>query len=60
MDLGGRDYLGLALQDTCNSGRQIGLTIMAVGKMICMTGGHVNAFGRIADEPDEVLKAVRV
>ncbi len=32
---------------------------MAVGKMICMTGGHGNAFGRIADGSDEVLKAVR-
>ncbi|GIT02795.1 MAG: hypothetical protein CM1200mP28_00540 [Deltaproteobacteria bacterium] len=27
--------------------------------MICMTGGHGNAFGRVADGPGEVLKAVR-
>ena len=32
---------------------------MAAGKMVCMTGGHGNVFGRIADGQDEVLKAVR-
>ena len=58
-DLGGRDYLEFAVRDACNSGKQFGPTIMAAGKMICMTGGHGNAFGRIADGPDEVLKAVR-
>ncbi|MBC8257981.1 MAG: amidohydrolase family protein [SAR324 cluster bacterium] len=58
-DLGGRDYLEFAVRDACNSGRQLGPTIMAAGRMICMTGGHGNAFGRIADGPDEVLKAVR-
>ena len=58
-DLGGRDYLEFAVRDACNSGKQLGPTIMAAGKMICMTGGHGNAFGRIADGPDEVLKAVR-
>ena len=58
-DLGGRDYLEFAVRDACNSGRQLGPTIMAAGKMICMTGGHGNVFGRIADGPDEVLKAVR-
>ena len=58
-DLGGRDYLEFAVRDACNSDRQLGPTIMAAGKMICMTGGHGNVFGRIADGPDEVLKAVR-
>ena len=58
-DLGGRDYFEFAVRDACNSGRQLGPTIMAAGKMICMTGGHGNVFGRIADGPDEVLKAVR-
>jgi len=58
-DLGGRDYLEFAVRDACNSGEQIGPTILAAGKMICMTGGHGNAFGRIADGSNEVLKAVR-
>ena len=58
-DLGGRDFLEFAVRDACNSGRQTGPTIRAAGRMICMTGGHGNAFGRVADGPDEVLKAVR-
>ena len=58
-DLGGRDFLEFAVRDACNSGHQLGPTIMAAGKMVCMTGGHGNVFGRIADGPDEVLKAVR-
>ena len=58
-DLGGRDFLEFAVRDACNSGRQTGPTIKAAGRMICMTGGHRNAFGRVADGPDEVLKAVR-
>ena len=58
-DLGGRDFLEFAVRDACNSGQQLGPTIMAAGKMVCMTGGHGNIFGRIADGPDEVLKAVR-
>ena len=58
-DLGGRDFLEFSVRDACNSGKQLGPTILAAGKMICMTGGHGNVFGRIADGPDEVLKAVR-
>jgi len=58
-DLGGRDFLEFAVRDACNSRRQLGPTIKAAGRMICMTGGHGNIFGRIADGPDEVLKAVR-
>jgi len=58
-DLGGRDFLEFAVRDACNSGRQMGPTIKAAGRMICMTGGHGNVFGRIADGEDEVLKAVR-
>ncbi len=58
-DLGGLDYLELAVRDYCNSGRQLGPTIRAAGKFICMTGGHGNRIGRIADGPDEVVKAVR-
>ncbi len=58
-DLGGRDYLEFSVRDACNSGKQLGPTVLAAGKMICMTGGHGNAFGRIADGSNEVLKAVR-
>jgi imidazolonepropionase-like amidohydrolase len=58
-DLGGKDFLEFAVRDACNSGRQLGPTILAAGQMICMTGGHGNAFGRVADGPSEVIKAVR-
>jgi imidazolonepropionase-like amidohydrolase len=58
-DCGGQNYLEFAVRDACNAGRQRGPTIRAAGRMICMTGGHGNRFGRIADGVDEVIKAVR-
>lgn len=58
-DCGGKDYLEFAVRDACNSGQQLGPTIRAAGRMICMTGGHGNRLGRIADGVDEVIKAVR-
>ena len=58
-DLGGRDFLEFAVRDACNSGEQFGPTIRAAGQIICMTGGHGNQHGRVADGPDEVIKAVR-
>lgn len=58
-DCGGKDYLEFAVRDACNEGRQLGPTIRASGRVICMTGGHGNRNGRIADGPDEVVKAVR-
>ena len=32
---------------------------MASGKVFCVTGGHCNRNGRVADGVDEVIKAVR-
>lgn len=58
-DCGGRNYLEFPIRDACNSGRFLGPNIMASGRMICMTGGHGNEAGRIADGCDEVVKAVR-
>ncbi len=58
-DCGGKDYLEFAVRDACNDGRQLGPTIRASGKVICMTGGHGNRNGRVADGVDEVVKAVR-
>lgn len=58
-DCGGRNYLEFPVRDACNSGRFLGPNIMASGRMICMTGGHGNRSGRIADGCDEVVKAVR-
>ncbi len=58
-DCGGMDHLEFAVRDACNSGRQLGPTIRAAGRMICMTGGHGNFIGRVADGVDDVVKAVR-
>ena len=58
-DCGGREYQEFAVRDACNEGRFPGPTIRAAGKMICMTGGHGNRIGRVADGPVEVVKAVR-
>ncbi len=58
-DCGGKDYLEFAARDACNSGRFPGPTIRAAGRMVCMTGGHGNRYGRVADGVDEVVKAVR-
>ena len=58
-DCGGREYQEFAVRDACNEGRFQGPTVLAAGKMICMTGGHGNRMGRVADGVDEVVKAVR-
>ncbi len=58
-DCGGREFQEFAVRDACNDGRFQGPTILAAGQVICMTGGHGNRIGRVADGVDEVVKAVR-
>lgn len=58
-DCGGKDFLELAVRDACNAGRQLGPSILCSGRAICMTGGHGNRNGRVADGVEEVVKAVR-
>jgi imidazolonepropionase-like amidohydrolase len=58
-DCGGKNYLEFPVRDACNGGSVLGPTIRASGKVICMTGGHGNRSGRIADGVDDVVKAVR-
>jgi imidazolonepropionase-like amidohydrolase len=58
-DLGGRDYVELAVRDAIRSGLVPGPRILAAGRGICMTGGHGWWFGREADGPVEVRRAVR-
>ncbi len=58
-DCGGKDYLEFAVRDACNAKLFSGPTVRAAGRMICMTGGHGNRIGRIADGVDDVVKAVR-
>ncbi len=58
-DCGGKNYLEFAVRDACNNRTFPGPNIHAAGRMICMTGGHGNRIGRVADGVDEVVKAVR-
>ncbi|RZA13586.1 MAG: amidohydrolase family protein, partial [Lysobacteraceae bacterium] len=58
-DCGGVDHVEFAVRDACNAGRFLGPYIRVSGKVICMTGGTKWKIGRVADGPDEVVKAVR-
>ena len=58
-DCGGKDYLEFGVRDAIARGIFAGPTIKAAGRMICMTGGHGNRTGRVADGCDDVVKAVR-
>lgn len=58
-DLGGKDYIDLALRDGIESGILQGPRMICSGKLICMTGGHGWQFGREANGVDEVRAAVR-
>jgi len=58
-DCGGIDHVEFAVRDACNSGQFLGPHIKVSGKVICMTGGTKWQIGRVADGPDEVVKAVR-
>jgi imidazolonepropionase-like amidohydrolase len=58
-DLGGRDFIELAVRRAVAEGVVPGPRILAAGRVVCMTGGHGWWVGREADGPDEVRKAVR-
>ena len=58
-DCGGKDYIEFTVRDAIKRGEFDGPTIRASGKVICMTGGHGNRTGRVADGVDDVVKAVR-
>jgi len=58
-DMGGRDYVDLAIRDGIESGLLQGPRMICSGRVVCMTGGHGCQFGREADGTDEVREAVR-
>ena len=58
-ECGGKDYIEFALRDAYNAGKFLGPTMRCAGRLICMTGGHGNRTGRIADGVDDVVRAVR-
>jgi imidazolonepropionase-like amidohydrolase len=58
-DMGGRDYVDLAIRDGIESGLLQGPRMICGGKLICMTGGHGWQFGRETSGVDGVREAVR-
>ena len=58
-DLGGRDYLEFSIRRAIADRLIPGPRVLAAGRGVCMTGGHGWWFGREADGPDEVRRAVR-
>jgi imidazolonepropionase-like amidohydrolase len=58
-DMGGKDYVDLAIRDGIESGLLQGPRMICSGRVVCMTGGHGWQFGREADGIDEIREAVR-
>lgn len=58
-DLGARHGINTRLASVLGDGILPGPHVVAAGRPIVMTGGHVWTFGREADGPDECRKAVR-
>jgi imidazolonepropionase-like amidohydrolase len=58
-DMGGRDYVDLAIRDGIESALLQGPRMICGGRVVCMTGGHGWQFGREADGTDEIREAVR-
>ncbi len=58
-DLGGRDYVEIAVRRAIQEGLVTGPRIVAAGRPVCMTGGHGHWLAREADGPDDARKAVR-
>ncbi|MDQ7027080.1 MAG: amidohydrolase family protein [Anaerolineae bacterium] len=58
-DIGGHDYVEMALRRAINAGFIPGPRMKTSGKVIAMTGGHAHFIAREADGPEEVRKAAR-
>lgn len=58
-DLGAAETIAIDARDAVDNGTLLGPRVQAAGKNIVMTGGHGHWFGREADGPHEVRKAVR-
>ncbi len=58
-DMGGKDYIDIAIRDGTESGLLQGPRMACSGRAICMTGGHGWQFGREANGVDGVREAAR-
>ncbi|HEX8228293.1 MAG TPA: amidohydrolase family protein [Chloroflexia bacterium] len=58
-DLGGYEYIEMALRDAFAAGDWPGPRLLCAGKVLTMTGGHGWPIGMEVDGPDEVRKGAR-
>jgi imidazolonepropionase-like amidohydrolase len=58
-DCGGRDGITIWLKNMINQGLLTGPRMYVSGQPVTTTAGHLNFFGQVADNKDEILKAVR-
>jgi imidazolonepropionase-like amidohydrolase len=58
-DMGGKDYIDIAIRDGIESGLLRGPRMICSGRVVCMTGGHGWQFGRETNGVDGVREAVR-
>jgi imidazolonepropionase-like amidohydrolase len=58
-DMGGKDYIDIAIRDGIESGLLQGPRMICSGRVVCMTGGHGWQFGRETNGVDGVREAVR-
>lgn len=58
-DLGGVNYIELAVRDLIGRGEIPGPRLLCAGRQLTMTGGQGWMIGRESDGPDEVRKAAR-
>lgn len=58
-DMGGIHHVDLLLRDAIRSGLVPGPRVVASGKVIAATGGHIWYWAREADGPDDMRRAVR-
>ncbi|MDX1663364.1 MAG: amidohydrolase family protein [Candidatus Promineifilaceae bacterium] len=58
-DIGGQDYMEMALRKAVEAGQILGPRMRTSGKIITMTGGHGHFAAREADGVDELRKAAR-
>lgn len=58
-DCGGKNHVEFTTRAAMASGLFLGPRLLLAGKAICMTGGHAWRYGREADGPDDLRKAVR-
>lgn len=58
-DCGGRGAITIWLRDMINQGLLVGPRMYVAGQPVTTTAGHLNFFGQVADNKEEIIRAVR-